>query len=273
MANILSEPALENVASFEEEVHYKRTKQPISDIANAAKKEVESNPTDPELWIKYGRALRRQSMHREAIEAYSMGTCYAPFYALLYRHRAHSYMNIARYEEAAADFEFSLRVDPYNIDSWYHLGLSYFLMRDYKRAKKVLEECYKIGQDDPMDLVSCSDWLWMTLNRLGESEKADRLLDKIHGDLEVGVCQSYLDRLLMYKGETKPEDLIPKDIADDSIELVTKGFGLANYYYTLGEDDRGDEMILRTIRAGDKGDAWGAFGYQAALVEAEHRGL
>lgn len=272
MANVISEPTLEDTASFEEEVHYKRTTQPVSDIAITAKKEAELNPTDPELWIKYGRALRRQSMHREAIEAYSMGTCYSPFYALLYRHRAHSYMNISRYEEAAADFEFSLRIDPYNIDSWYHLGLSYFLMRDYERAKEILEECYTMS-DDPMDLVSCSDWLWMILNRLGEAEKADKLLDRVHEDLEVGVCQSYLDRLLMYKGETRPEDLIPKDIADDSIELVTKGFGLANYYYTIGEDKKGDDMILRTIKAGNKGDAWGAFGYQAALVESKYRNL
>ena len=51
-----------------------------------------------------------------------------------------------------------------------------------------------------------------------------------------------------------------------------RGFGLANYYYEIGEDKKGDEMILRVLEAG-KEDAWSAFGYQAALVEKKRRGL
>lgn len=273
MANVLTEPFLPNEAPFNTQVHVERTTQPVSDLALAAKAEVEKNPTDPDLWIKYGRALRRQSMHREAIAAYSMGACYSPFYALLYRHRAHAYVNICRYPEAAADFELSLRIDTTNVDCWYHLALSYFLMEDYERAERVYAACYQLSQDDPMDLVSCTDWYWMTLCRLGRKEEADVLLDKIVPNMDVGVCSSYHKRLLMYKGLIKPEELIPAGIADDGIELVTMGFGLANYYYVLGDDARGDEMIRQVIAAGNKGDAWSAFGYQAAQVEAKRRNL
>lgn len=272
MANVISEPFLPNASTIEEQVHVKRTTQDVSDLALEAKRDAEANPYNPELWIKYGRALRRQSMHREAIEAYSMGACYSPFYSLIYRHRAHAYLNISRYQEAASDFEFALRIDPENWDSWYHLGLSYFMMRDYIRAEKILKECYK-GSDHPMNLVSCSDWLWMTLNRLGKADEANKLLDRIHVDMEVGVCSSYLQRLLMYKGEVKPEELISDDLEENSIELVTKGFGLANYYYVIGEDEKGDDMIRRTITAGNKGEGWSAFGYQAANVERKYRGL
>ena len=64
MANVLSEPALPNCASRSEEVLLEKTAVPMSQLALEAKAAAEANPHDPELWIKYGRALRRQMMHR-----------------------------------------------------------------------------------------------------------------------------------------------------------------------------------------------------------------
>jgi len=127
MANVLSEPFLENVASMSSQVHVERTKQPVSQLALDAKAAAEANPYDPELWIKYGRALRRQSMHREAIDCYSNGITVDPFYGLLYRHRGHAYLNTARWPEAIADFTTATRLIPDNWDSWYHLGASCFI--------------------------------------------------------------------------------------------------------------------------------------------------
>lgn len=269
MANVLSEPFLEDVASMSSEVHVERTNQPVSQIALDAKAAAEANPYDPELWIKYGRALRRQSMHREAIDAYAMGISYSPFYPLLYRHKAHAYINTSRYAEAAADFEFALRLDPTNVDCWYHLALSYFLLGDYERAEKVYRTCYDMSDED-LDVISCTDWLWMTLRRLGKKEEAARLLDRITPDMQPGMVVSYHRRLLMYKGLIKPEELMPADAED--LEVVTMGFGLANYYYETGEEAKGDAMILRVLEAG-KENAWSAFGYQAALVEKKRRNL
>ena len=60
MANVLSEPFLENVASMSSEVHVERTSEPVSQIALDAKAAAEANPYDPALWIKLGRAYRRQ---------------------------------------------------------------------------------------------------------------------------------------------------------------------------------------------------------------------
>ena len=269
MANVLSEPSLPNAASRSEEVLLERTTVPMSQLALDAKAAAEKNPTDPELWIKYGRALRRQSMHREAIDAYSMGISYNPFYPLLYRHKAHAYINTSRYAEAAADFEFAIRLDPSNVDCWYHLALSYFLLQDYERAEKVYKVCYKMSDED-LDVISCTDWLWMTLRRLGKKEEAAKLLERITPDMEPGMVVSYHRRLLMYKGLIKPEELMTENPSD--LDLVTMGFGLANYYYEIGNEEKGNELILKVLEAGKK-DAWSAFGYQAALVEKKRRGL
>ena len=242
MANVLSEPFLENVASMSSQVHVERTKQPVSQLALDAKAAAEANPYDPELWIKYGRALRRQSMHREAT---------------------------GRYAEAAADFEFALRLDPTNVDCWYHLALSYFLLEDYQRAEATYKKCYTMSDED-LDVISCTDWLWMTLRRLGKKEEAEKLLERITPNMEPGMVVSYHRRLLMYKGLIKPEELMTD--APNDLEVVTMGFGLANYYYELGQEEKGNAMILRVLEAG-KEDAWSAFGYQAALVEKKRRNL
>ncbi len=269
MANVLSEPSLHDVAPMDTQVHVERTTQPVSDLALELKAAAEVDPTDPEKWIKYGRALRRQSMHREAIDAYSMGISYSPFYPLLYRHKAHAYINTGRYAEAAADFAFAIRLDPTNVDCWYHLALSYFLLQDYERAEKVYKVCYTMSDED-LDVISCTDWLWMTLRRLGKKEEAARLLDRITPDMQPGMVVSYHRRLLMYKGLISPDELLTPNPND--LELVTMGFGLANYYYEIGEDAKGDDMIRRVLEAG-KEDAWSAFGYQAALVEKKRRHL
>ena len=269
MANVLSEPALPNCACRSSEVLLKEDLTPMDPLALEAKAAAEADPTDPEKWIKYGRVLRRQSMHREAIAAYCMGISYNPFYALLYRHRAHAYINIGEFTVSAATFEIALRLDPTNWDCWYHLALSYFLLQDYERAEKIYKVCYTMSDED-LDVISCTDWLWMTLRRLGKKEEAARLLDRITPDMEPGMVVSYHRRLLMYKGLISPDELLTPNPND--LELVTMGFGLANYYYEIGENAKGDDMIRRVLEAG-KEDAWSAFGYQAALVEKKRRHL
>lgn len=269
--NIFSEPSLPNCASRETEVMVRRTEQPFSDLAVAARAEAEKDPTDPDKWIKLGRLYRRQSMHLEAIAAYSMGITYHPFYPLLYRHKGHAYINISQYEQAAADFEYALRLDPTDYDCWYHLGVSYFLLEDYIRSERCWRKCFELS-DAPLDLVSHSDWLWMVLNRLGRGEEAQKLLEPITPDLDPGRCTAYHKRLLMYKGLLKPENLLPGDNLEDSIEVVTMGFGVANYYYVQGQPEKGDCIIRRVLEAGAE-HAWSSFGYQAALVEKKRRGL
>ena len=269
MANVLSEPALPNCASRSSEVLLKEDLTPMDPLALEAKAAAEADPTDPEKWIKYGSVLRRQSMHREAIAAYCMGITYNPFYPLLYRHRAHAYINIGEFAVSAATFEIALRLDPSNWDCWYHQGVAYYLSRQYDRALTSFQETLKRSELFD-DIVATKDWLWMTLRRLGKKEEAARLLDRITPDMQPGMVVSYHRRLLMYKGLISPDELLTPNPND--LELVTMGFGLANYYYEIGEDAKGDDMIRRVLEAG-KEDAWSAFGYQAALVEKKRRHL
>lgn len=85
-----------------------------NDKIKAAREAVAADPTNAEKYMALGLALRGQMFFREALEAYSIGLTYDPFMSLLYRHRGHAYVNLGQYQEAAADFEMGLRIDPKN---------------------------------------------------------------------------------------------------------------------------------------------------------------
>ena len=89
-----------------------------NDKIKAAREAVAADPTNAEKYMALGLALRGQMFFREALEAYSIGLTYDPFMSLLYRHRGHAYVNLGQYQEAAADFEMGLRIDPKNWDCW-----------------------------------------------------------------------------------------------------------------------------------------------------------
>lgn len=258
MANVLSEPKLPNCASRSSQVHLEVTDVPVSQLALDAKAAAEQNPTDPELWIKYGRALRRQQMHREAIAAYCMGTTYNPFYPLLYRHRAHAYINIQQYPEAAATFEIALRLDPTNWDCWYHQGLSYYLMGDYVRAEKSLKGCFRLE-----DEMAARDWLWLTLMHLGKTEEAARVVADVRTGEDDKHHKGYYNRVLVYAGKKSPEEVMAIAETLDDHMYATYGYGVAYWYMTQGQKDKA-YAILRRIAENKDSKSWSGFAEQAA---------
>ena len=263
MANVLSEPALPNCASRSSEVLLKRTDVPVSDIALEAKKAAEANPHDPELWIKYGRALRRQMMHREAIEAYCRGLSYNPFYPLLYRHRAHAYINIGEFTTAAATFEIALRLDPTNWDCWYHQGVAYYLSGQYERAVASFKGCF--GRTDLFDDdIATKDWLWLSLMHLGREDEAASVV----ADVEPGHPVQYADcgyynRVLVYNGKMSPEEAMKVAESGDGHLYATAAYGISYYYQTKGEYDKA-YAILKKI---NDGESWGGFAEHAGRVD------
>lgn len=260
MANVLSEPALSNCASRKSEVLLVENTIPMDKSALEAKAAAEANPHDPELWIKYGRVLRRQMMHREAINAYCMGATYSPFYALLYRHRAHAYINIGEYAVSAATFEIALRLDPTNWDCWYHQGVAYYLSEQYERAEVSFRNCF--GRTDLFDDdVSTKDWLWLTLMHLGKTEEAAEVVADVKPGIPVQYADcGYYNRVLVYNGTITVEEAMKAANSGDEHLYATSAYGLSYYYITKGEKAKAYE-ILKKI---SENSAWGGF--------AEHAG-
>jgi tetratricopeptide (TPR) repeat protein len=253
-------------ATLESQVHLNRSDLPFSEEVKKIELEIEKDLENTELWIKKGIALSKQMLFREAIEAYSIGLTFNPFHALAYRHRGHRLISIRRFHEAALDLELSSRLNPTNWDTWYHLGLAYYLLEDYIRAEKAYKRCLEITNSDDL-MVAIVDWYWMTLMHLGKVDEANKLLDLVTEDTNPGENLSYKKRVLMYKGIIKPEDLIEYEGAEfPDLELATQGYGVANYYLLMGEKDKAEGLFEKILK---NNSFWSSFGYLASFVAKE----
>lgn len=253
-------------ATKETQLHLNRSNLIFSQEVKDIEAEIEKDPQNTELWMKKGIALSKQMLFREAIEAYSLGLTYNPFHALAYRHRGHRLISIRRFHEAALDLELSSRLDPTNWDTWYHLGLAYYLLKDYIRAEKAYQRCLEITHSEDK-IVAIVDWYWMTLMHLGKKEEATKLLDLVSEDTDPGENLSYKKRVLMYKGLIKPEELIEYEGAEfPDLELATQGYGVANYYLLMGEKEKAKELFDKIL---EHDTFWSAFGYLASTVAKE----
>lgn len=232
-------------------------------------KSLAENPAQPTLWMERGKILRKkQRLCREGVESHSMGLTYDPFNPLLYRYRGHVCINIGRYIEGAADFELSLRLDPKNWDTWYHLGLAYYLLGDYERARKAYEGCIGVT-DDVEKLVAVTDWYWMTLKHLGDDAGAQAAIDKVPPDATIVDNGGYYKRLLVYKGLLDAESVYQEaEALTDNIGFATQTYGLSYYYELKGNKKRAKEILDRIMARSE--DAWSCFAVHAASVRLKN---
>jgi tetratricopeptide (TPR) repeat protein len=230
------------------------------------------SPADPALWLEKGHAYAKQTRFRDAIAAYSMGLNYDPFHALLLRFRGHRYLSLRFYQAGAADLEASSRFDPTNWDTWYHLGLAYYLLRDFRRAEKAYETCLPMTPktNDPTLWPAITSWLWRTKTKLGKKDEAKALLKDVDPAFNAGENQFYQNCALTYAGLLEPEMLKkpPEGQEMTPIALSTQGYGLSTWYEGAGDREKQRQTNQWIVDNG----FWAAFGYLAAeadLMDAE----
>ena len=57
-----------------------------------------------------------------------------------------------------------------------------------------------------------------------------------------------------------------------ALELITMGFGIANYFLQNGQPDKAYDLMERVVKAGDENDCYFAFAYLASKVDLAHKG-
>ena len=122
----------------------------------------------------------------------------------------------------------------------------------------------KVSTNDDA-VTATSDWMWMTLMRLGRKADADRVLVRITPKMDILENAAYHRRLLLYKGLERPEGLLDPD-ADDTT-VATQGYGVGNYYFVTGEKARARRVFERVV----SGAGWNAFGFIAAEADLRRR--
>ena len=254
-----------------------------ANLARAAA-EFAARPDDPDAFIWLGRRTAYLNCFREAIAIFSRGIERHPEDIRLYRHRGHRHITLRDFDKAIADFQMAARLieerhipdevepdgDPNprnvptsttNFNVYYHLGLARYLQGDFEGARRAFRECMKYSQGSNDRLVATSDWLYMTLRRLGRADEAAALLAPITAGLDIIEDEAYRSRLLMYKGEKRPEELLGGNASP--LDVATYGYGVANWYLYNGQPAPAREILQKIVA----GPQWNAFGYIAAEVE------
>jgi tetratricopeptide (TPR) repeat protein len=243
-------------------------------------------PDDEESIIWYGRRLAYLSRYNDAIAVYSRGLeLHEGSYKLL-RHRGHRYITTRQLDAAVADLQRAaelaadapVEIEPdgapnaldiplsnVHFNIWYHLALAHYLRGDFEAARDAWLTCMRYADNDDL-LVATTDWLYMSHRRLGEDAEAAALLEPISGDMEIIENDSYLRRLLMYKGEIAPEELLDLRAESDpdiALNIATQGYGVGNWYLVNGDEQAARDVFERIV----EGTSWAAFGYIAAEAE------
>ena len=250
------------------------TQQYLSPSADVLEidKSLAENPDCGDLWMKRGRALSKERFYHEALKSHSKAIALDPFNGDFYRYRAHCKLGCYLFEDACADFVLASRLIPFDWGVWYHLGLSFFLLQEYEKAKSAYDRCYELSfdGDNEKELAAISNWYWIILQKLGKAKEAQTVLNRISEEMDPGPNKAYYELLKVYKGVVTPESLLAS-YDERKIDYISKGFGIANYYEHVGNRAKSDEVLSLTLNAGKETGIYYAFGCMAAVVETEIR--
>lgn len=257
-----------------------------------AKEDYNRDTTDADAIIWYGRRLAYLGSYMEAIAIYSKGISHHPEDARMYRHRGHRYITIRCFDKATEDFKKAARlikgkpdeVEPDGLpnaqniptstlqsNTWYHLGLAYFLKGEYKQALKAYKECLRVSANDDMK-VAMVNWTWLVLNKLGKTKEATELLYTVYPNAAVIENFDYL-KLVSNLYRDKPGENEVKEYGFDLLKgasplgTSTISFAVGFYCYVKGFKEQAKEFFEKAVST----NQWSSFGFIAA--EAELRRL
>jgi tetratricopeptide (TPR) repeat protein len=198
------------------------------------------------------------------------------------RHRGHRYISIREFDRAILDLlkaselmegsplqieadgipnKLNIPLSNVQFNVWYHLGLAYYLNNDWEKALDAYQSCLEVSDNDDLK-VATLDWYYMTLLKLGRKEEALIAISKIREDAEIIENDAYHKRILLYQGNLSPETLLASD-NEDALHYVTQGYGLGNYYLSLGDTTKAVQIFQKVLDT----RYWSAFGYIASEME------
>lgn len=245
-----------------------RSETPGSEDVFRLRKRLGHEPQNAVLWRELGLAYSAQHLFREGVEAMSMCLCHTPFHAEALRYRGIFNLRLRRPEEAASDLALSAVLEPFNRETYFHLGLSLFLMGDCARARDALLKCAELARDDAEMLCATGVWLWDVMRTLEEEEAASQALRR----MTQGTSQDsvYSRVSLLYAGVISPERLeaLERETGDSETRALY-AYALFCFY---GKQGAKAEAALRRALAEQDG-AWHVFAVYAAAVSAKKLGI
>ena len=251
-------------------------------LLQEAKTIYQTDTTDLNSIIWYGRRLASMYRFRDAITIFSAGISIHPDAPELYRHRGQMYIITRHPDPAIADFKkaATLSMDrmietepdaiPNKLDLpltnlrfniYYLLGQAWYLKGDYEKAVEAFSSSdpYAINPDLK---VAETYWLYLSFQRMGETVSAVSLLGMVDPNEEIIQNEAYLKTLLMYKSSLEAVNLTGS-IADSTADLIEL-YGITNWYIWKNKPAEASIIRYKILSSTD----WTNIGYIAAEADS-----
>lgn len=275
-----AQPCVQNAKIVQPEISENARKVYETKLAEA-QNDFDKNPENADAIIWLGRRTAYLGNYKESIEIFSKGIEKHPKDARLFRHRGHRYITIRCFDDAIKDFEAAAKltkgkpdeIEPDGLPNerniptstlqsniFYHLGLAYYVKKDFKRALKAFKSCEKVSKNADM-LVAVKHWLYMILRRLNKPKDAQKSIAAVADNLDIIESGDYYKLIKLYQGKIKAEELMRADA--DTLSSASLGYGVGNWFFYNGETAKATSIFKQITQ----GNQWASFGYIAAESE------
>jgi tetratricopeptide (TPR) repeat protein len=240
-----------------------------------------TDPEDPENVIWLGRRTAYLGEYREAVRIFTEGVFKNSDDPRIFRHRGHRYVTLRLFDEAIQDFEkaeelmknmedqmeedglpneYGIPTSTLKSNVWYHKGLAHYLKGDFESAIESYEKALDLDLTEDMRVATIY-WYYMSLKKLGRDEEAGLAVSDITEEMELMENDAYLSLILVFRGIFSEEHL--EDMSGDALQNATLGYGIGNWHYLNGREDRAYDIWQQVYDGGN----WAAFGFIAAEAE------
>ena len=263
---------------IQKQIDDKRDSLQLTNYRFALEKYAKEASADNIIWL--GRRMAYLGDYKKAIEIYTEGIEKFPNDPRMYRHRGHRYISTRQFDKSIADFNQAVlliqgrenQIEPDGIPNkyntpvstlhgniYYHLGLAHYLKNELPNALIAFNKCLATSTNND-NQVSSKHWLYMIHRRLGNSKKAEALLEPISKDMKIIENTAYHQLLLFYKDELTEQELTGANSLGAS-EAVQ--YGVANWHHYNGDLEKAKELYEYLVINGN----WAGFGYIAAEAD------
>jgi len=230
-------------------------------------------------FIELGNAYATIFQYQNAIKTFNAGLTQFPESYKLLRYKAHRLLNTRKVEEAMVDLDKAIALinesnkdeleyyedgkvkGTYEFWIYYHIGLGHYLNKDYPAAVDAFKNCVNTVVT-AKNKVGATDWLYNSLQLAGDSTAANDLIESFIFDEGTDMKYPYASRILFYKREVKPEELVDfnKPSKDWTGSDITNAYGIGNWYKFNGEMEKGIDIHKKILDS----KYWNAWAYVVA---------
>lgn len=237
----------------------------------AARKKLAADPKNVTLILALSQAQAGRRQYREAVATCTKGLAFAPKNADLYIERGHRELGLREFRSAERDLAHAAVLDPKKLDAFYHLGLAHYFQGQFAAAADSFRKALALAKTND-SVIDCSNWLYVSLRRAGQTAQAALALKRITPDMKNTEPHLlfYLRLERFYQGALSEQAVLPSKPADPNdteaeLAFDTVTYGVGNWHLYNNHDAKRATALFREVVTGNAWNAWGFVGSETEL--------